>query len=59
MRNGLLKSTLQRLEDACRAAESKLASARESLARNAHALADSLERNRGLEEELSQLRGVV
>jgi hypothetical protein len=46
-------SMLQRLKDACHATESKLASARESMARNTQALVDSLERNRVLKEELS------
>jgi hypothetical protein len=59
MRNGLLKSELQRLEDACRTAESELACAKGSLVRNAQALADSLERNRVLEEELCKLRGAA
>jgi hypothetical protein len=54
-RKGLLKNTLQRSEDACRATESELASAGELMARNDQALVDSLERNRVLEEELSQL----
>jgi hypothetical protein len=40
---------------ACCATESELASTRESMAWNAQALACSLERNRVLEEELSQL----
>jgi hypothetical protein len=55
MRNGLLKSELQRLEDARRAAESELATAKKSMAWNAQALVGSLERSRVLEEELGQL----
>jgi hypothetical protein len=54
-----LKTALLRSEDACHATESELASTRESIAWNAQALADLLERNRVLKEELSQLRGAA
>jgi hypothetical protein len=50
---------LQRSKDACHAAESKLTSAKKLMAWNVQALADSLERNRVLEEELGQLRGAA
>jgi hypothetical protein len=57
MRNGLLNSKLQKLEDACRAAKSELACSLVLLVRNVEVLVDSLERNGVLKEELSQLRG--
>jgi hypothetical protein len=55
MRNGLLKTKLQRSEDTHHATESELASAKELMVRNARALADSLERSRVLEKDLGQI----
>jgi hypothetical protein len=47
------------LEDACRAAKSELATTQEVVTCYTQALADSLERNRVLEEEFGQLQGVA
>jgi hypothetical protein len=59
MRNGLVKTELQRSEDARHSAESELTNTKELMARNAQVLADSMERSRILEEELGQIQGAA
>lgn len=50
---------LEQLEESRRATESKLVIAQAVVTRSTRALADSLEKNRVLEEELGQLQSMV